>query len=185
MFLESEGKSMSGFETLEEDLRKKKFMDIAKTIIQYQNFKNVIACSKMSDDLGKSTKNNYLNYGIKYLKKKTKVNLIPKILYQCLDEWQKKCLQPLTPSFEDRKIQYNLKKKHEKKDAILPVNKVIEDINTNIRVTAEIKYGIKLNDEQILLMKNRDYALGFANGLKHCGKTDVKVITLEIGDISE
>ena len=176
---------MSGFETLEDDLRKKRFSDIAKIIIQYQNFKNVIVCSKMPDDLSKSTKNNYLNYGIKYLKDKTKVNLVPKILYQCLDEWQEKCLQPLTPSFEDRKVVYSLRKKYEKKDAILPVNKVIENINTNIKITAKVEYGVKVNEETILLMQNKDYALGFVNGLKYCGKTDAKVITLEIGDINE
>ena len=36
---------MSSLETLQEDLKKKKYMDIAKIIVQYQKFKTkIIAC---------------------------------------------------------------------------------------------------------------------------------------------
>ena len=51
-----------------DELKVKRFNDIAETIIKYQNYKTGIAVSKMDNSLGKSTRLNYLMYGIRYLK---------------------------------------------------------------------------------------------------------------------
>ena len=171
----------TNFENLKQDLNKKKFIDLATAIVKYQKFKGKIAVQKMTGiAMSEATKANYFNLGCTYIKTKEKKKCVPTTLYKCLDEVVNKCIQPLTPSLEEQKSIY--KRNYTKKDATPPVAK-LEIINKPI-ATSNIEYGVKF-DNNIMLMVNRDYALGFINGLKFCGKKNAKVITVEIGNINE
>lgn len=171
-------------DNLDEGLKKKKFMDMATFIVKYQKFKTSVAVEKMKDiDIANTTKSSYFSLGCSYLKTKERKRTMPPILYKCIDEVVNKCIQPLTPSIEEeRKIK---KQNYTKKEALPPVAKL--DIVKQPISTNNIEYGVK-SGNTIMLMPNREYALGFLAGLKNLNKEkeiDAKVVTVEIGDINE
>lgn len=59
---------MTTLETLQEDLREKKFMDVAVDIVKYQNYKTSAILPKINHDFNDSTLTNYINCGIVYIK---------------------------------------------------------------------------------------------------------------------
>ena len=175
---------MVTLENLKDELKKKKFMDLATMIVKYQKFKVCVAVKKMDGiDIKEATKALYFSMGCKYIKTKERIKTIPTTLYMCLDEVIAKCIQPLTPLVEEEKNLY--KRDYTKKKAIPPIAKL--DIVKQPVSTNNIEYGVK-SGNNIMLMLSRKYALGFLAGLKNLNKEkeiDAKVVTVELGDITE
>lgn len=172
---------MTTLENLKEGLKAKNLMDIAIAIVKYQKFKTPIAISKMPNNIKEATKVNYFTLGCRYLKNREKSKYVPSTLYNCIDELLSKHLQPLTPSIEEQKRTYN--RNYTTKKAVPPVAK-LDEIKRPI-TSNNIEYGVKMSNTDIKIFKNRDLAIGFARGLTYCGKENIKVITMEIGDINE
>ena len=142
------------------DLKLKRFENIAEIIIKYQNYKTDIAISKMDNSLGKSTRINYLMYGIRYLKTGYRSNIIPTNLYNFLDKCIEKHIQPLRPSEAEKKRQ--IKRDYTKKENNPPITrlKMVQK-----RVTEKFVYGVKVN-ENIVLQKSETEAKAFLRGIR-------------------
>ena len=94
---------MTTLATLPEDLREKKFMDVAIDIVKYQNYKTSAIMPKIKhEDFNSSTLVNYVNCGITYIKTGARKQPAPKFLYDCIDKAVEKCVQPLRPSTEEK-----------------------------------------------------------------------------------
>ena len=176
----------TNLDNLKEDLKKKRFYDIAEYIIKYQKFKSNVSIAKMNNltDISTSTKLNYFNFCTTYLRTGNKHKAVPSTLYKCLDELLSKHVQPLTPSVDEEWKPKKKIKVYQRKNATLPVAKL--EIVKN-PVATNIEYGVKI-DNTIMLMPSRDYALGFLGGLKNLNKNkeiEAKVVTVELGDINE
>ena len=167
-------------ENLEQDLKKKNFMDLAMNIVKYQKFKTNIALKKFNVNFKDNTKSNYFGLGIMYLKNKERRKSIPTTLYNCIDECLEKHVQALTPSVEEERGK--IRRNYTRKSAIPPIAK-LEIINKPVS-TNNIEYGVKIGD-MITLMPNREYARGFLAGIKSLKEVEAKVITVELGDINE
>lgn len=187
---ESEGNNSimemtTNLENLKESLKMKKFYNMAEYIIKYQKFKSSVALTKMNNlDISNSTKINYFNFGVAYLKTGNKHRALPSTLYACIDELVAKHVQPLIPKIEEERQEKNWVKKFQKKEAVLPVSK-LEIVNKPL--TTNIEYGVKSNNN-IMLMPSRDYALEFLAGLKKLNpnkEIEAKVVTVELGELSE
>lgn len=176
-----------GLAELRQGIANKKMQDFAYNIVKYQKFKTSTAIKNINYDCSEKTKMLYFNAGVKYIKTKEREKYVPPTIYEYIDEALDKHIQPLTPSLQDERRVYakKLVKKFTKKDDIPPVAKldIIQKIQS--KTDSNCEYGVKLSDTEIKICKNRDYAIGFAEGLKYLGKTDVKVITIKIGEISE
>ena len=168
---------MSELKSLKEDLKEKRFHDIAKSIIQYQNYKSDIAISKMDNSLGKSTRLNYLTFGIKYLKTKEKSKIVPSSLYIALDKLIEQHLQPLRPNFDEQKRIY--KRDYTKKSAkppIVALKAVQKPLTTNF------EYGIRIGND-IKILESEDIAKGFIQGLKFAGNNNAILVSVEVQNL--
>lgn len=170
---------MGNLITLKEDFRAKRFYDIAETIIKHQKFQNKYIIEKLNFAGLKDTMLvKYVSFTLKYLKTGEKSKAIHRMYYDKIDEVITKHIQPLIPK-ENQKRRENLSFYH-KKEAILPVQKVV----TEKKQTVLIDYGVKIGDS-ICLCKDEKEAKGFLKGVLFCGKENVKIVTLEINDYKE
>ena len=161
-----------------DELKIKRFNDIAETIIKYQNYKTDIAVSKMDNSLGKSTRLNYLMYGIRYLKTGYKSCIVPSSLYKALDNCVEKHIQPLRPSADEAKRIYN--RDYTRKENKPPVArlKMVQK-----PVTEKFTYGIKIGDK-IALQKSEAEAKAFLNGVKFVDNTlDIKLVSVNWDEV--
>ena len=169
------GKTMN--EALEE-LKQRRFEKVAETIVKYQNFKNEIAVSKMDSSLGKSTRLNYLTYGIRYLKTGYKSSIVPSSIYKCLDKCVEQHIQPLRPNIDDAKRIY--KRDYTKKEIEPPISRLQY---VQKPVTVKFTYGIKIGDK-ILLQKSELEAKGFMNGAKFFDNSiDIKLVSVNWDEV--
>lgn len=160
------------------DLKVKRFESIAENIVKYQNYKNNIAISKMDNSLGKSTRQNYLIFGIRYLKTRYKSKIIPTSLYNALDKCIKTHIQPLRPSPEETKIKY--KRDYTKKENNPPVArlKMVQK-----PVTERFIYGIKI-DDKIVLQKSEVEAKAFLKGINFLNYNEnAKLVAVTISEV--
>ena len=163
-----------------DELKIKRFNDIAETIIKYQNYKTNIAVSKMDNSLGKSTRLNYLMYGIRYLKTEYKSCIVPSSLYKALDNCVEKHIQPLRPSADEAKRIYN--RDYTRKENKPPVArlKMVQK-----PVTEKFTYGIKIGDK-IALQKSEAEAKAFLNGAKfvdNANRLDIKLVSVNWDEV--
>ena len=129
----------------------------AREIIRYQNFKSKIALAKMNCDMPKVV----FDSGVNYIRKgKINKRVMSKKLLKTLDNCVKNCLQPLTPSLEERRI--FRKNEFQKKDVKLPVAK-LEILNKS--VTSKFEYGVKINDT-IKIIGSEKEASAFIKGMR-------------------
>lgn len=164
-----------------DDLKQKRFDNIAETIVKYQNYKNSIAISKMDNSLGKSTRTNYLIYGIRYIRTGYKSDIVPKSLYLGLDKCLKNCISPLRPSNSEKK-QAHKEYDYTKKENKPPVSrlKMVQK-----PVTEKFTYGIKIGDK-IVLQKSELEAKAFLNGAKfvdNANTLDIKLVSVNWDEV--
>lgn len=167
-----------------DNLKQKRFDGIAETIVKYQNYKNSIAISKMDNSLGKSTRTNYLIYGIRYLKTGYKSDIVPKSLYIGLDKCLKNCTMPLRPSNSERK-QTRKEYDYTKKENKPPVAR-LKMVNKSL--TEKFTYGVKVNDN-IVLQKSEIEAKAFLRGIKFLNNNndnnnnEIKLVAVTISEV--
>ena len=100
----------------------------------------------------------------------------------------KKHIQPLTPSSADKRITHKITKKKIDKDLVLPVNKVIDEINKKSEAIFENElnknkfYAVKI-DKNIVLQDNLSEAQGFKKGCEFVGAKDVKLVNIRIMEV--
>ena len=170
---------MTTLETLQEDLREKKFMDVAVDIVKYQNYKTSAILPKINHDFNNSTLTNYINCGIVYIKTGARKNPAPKFLYDCIDKAVEKCVQPLRPSTEEKRM---IKEQvYTRKNVTLPIakNEVISK-----PLTAKVEYGVRINDN-IVLQKTEEEARAFMRGINFLNPNNqiAKIVTVELGEV--
>lgn len=170
---------MSNLTTLKDDFRAKRFYDIAETIVKYQKFQNKYIIEKLSFAGLKDTMLvKYVSSTLKYLKSGERSKFVHRTYWDMVDEVILNHIQPLTPK-ENQKRRENLSFYH-KKEAILPIQKVI----TEKKQTVLIDYGVKIGDS-ICICKNEKEAKGFLKGVLFCGKENAKIVTVEVQEVKE
>lgn len=165
-----------------DEIKLKRFENVAETIIKYQNYKTDIAISKMDNSLGKSTRINYLMYGIRYLKTGYKSCIVPSSIYKALDKCIEKHIQPLRPSESEKKRVH--KRDYTKKNNNPPVSrlKMVQK-----PVTEKFTYGVKVNDN-IVLQKSEIEAKAFLKGIRFLNNNndnnnEIKLVAVTISEV--
>ena len=160
------------------EAKEKQLREIAEDIIKYQNFRFKIATDKLrAKSLTQSSKSNYVNCGRRYLAEGTKSRICSQRFYTYIQEALDKHVQPLVPSFEERKKE--TKRNYTKKEAKPPITKIIKDE----KLTTNIEYGVKL-DDKIMVQKSEDEARAFINGIKFLNPNAiVKLVTIELTEV--
>jgi len=170
---------MSNLKTLEKDLRKKQWGEIAEDLIKYQNFKTNIAIKHMRCNVSDTTKKNYITSARYYLRtgKRYSTNNVGTALFNALDEALKKHVQPLTPKQSEQLKMLPLRKpNYTKKDAKVPIAQMIPQ-----KIISNFEYGVRYNDI-IYLMGNEEEANIFIKGIMATGNS-AKIVSVEIGEV--
>lgn len=165
-------------ENLPQAVTENKFTELAKWIIKYQYFRMKVALKYAPAGYKESTLITYVSVAQRYFNQGIKLPYYD-CFYTELDKQTAKCLQPLTPSENDRKKVYNRKEKSYLKAVQPPIAKL--DI-VNQPVCANIKYGIQF-DDTVLLFDKEDFARYFNKGIEHAGGEAGKVVTVELGEV--
>lgn len=152
------------------------FEKLGYDIVKYQNFKTEAIVSKVDYPLAYSTLSKYIEYGIRYIKRKVRTGTTNPLLYTYIDKAIAEFVQPLTPGKYEKRNFYKVD--YTKKEQTPPVAKLQM---VHQPVIAEISYGVKLNDT-IKLFENKQQAILFAEGAKFTG-CDVSVVTVELGEV--
>lgn len=167
---------MSTLETIEQDSKNKKFKELALNIIKYQKFSNKYIVEQVKDYFtSEHTLIAYITSGLSYLNTGKKSKNTSNKLYNYINEYKSKCVQPLTPSFEQRR---QIKKIDYTKKENIPNIAKIELLKKPI--TKKIEYGVRINND-IKILKNEELANIFLDGVKFANKeVEAKVITIEV-----
>lgn len=152
------------------------FKNLAYDIVKYQNFKTNAVLSKLNYPLKNSTLRNYVDCGVKYIKRKVKNGGVSKYLYECIDKAIAEFVQPLKPNKYEQRTFYKID--YTKKEQTPPIAN-LEMVNK--QVAAEISYGVKFGDV-IKLFKHKADAEIFAGGIRFTG-SDVNLVTVELGEV--
>ena len=164
-------------------IRENRLKNLAINIVKYQNFKTSAFINKI-DSAGytKASLASLICYCIIYIQTGRKSNRVVSSVYKYIDDAIKQCIQPLTPSERDRR--WNKKKPNKKKEIVTPVQKVLQHIND--KAIEDKKYQIAVQvDDSIKLQDDLKHAEGFLNGLRFCGKVNVKIVKVRIEEINE
>lgn len=169
-----------GLENLKEEMRKKGIRDFALAVIKYQNFKTNVAIKKINYDATDITKTAYFNCGVAYLRSGVIHKGIPSKLYEYLDEFKKQCVQPLTPS-ENEKRQIRKRNKAAGRSAVPPVARL--DI-VKMPLTEHFEYALKCNN-RFLLCRSKDFAEGYLEALKDKGENidNYKIVAVTVSEV--
>lgn len=148
--------------------------NLAKQIIQYSKFKTCVALEKMNHaSFTRSTAQQYFEAGRKYLTTKTRTKKGSVALYDNLDFWIDRKLQPLTPSQEDknnRPITSNEQPKIEIK--IEPV-----------RLTCNFEYAVRYNNNIKIFNTEEECKAFIEAGKTFTSNIDFKIVTVVIEDL--
>ena len=157
--------------------QEQKIKKVAETIVKYQKFKNSIIIDKIGDGLAKSTKANYITCARHFLVTGEKYkNIVGNNFYKYLQECINKCVQPLTPSFDEKLRE--TKRKYTSKNVNPPITKILPK-----KITSKIEYGIKFED-RIVLEVSEDRAKAFLKGIKFLNNNyNAKLVTVELTEI--
>lgn len=157
------------------------YKNIAKLVVQYQNFKTKVAIQHFPCNVSEGTKQNYLNLGIVYIKTKVRSKAIPQKIYDFIDEFIENHLQPLVPKDEDKRRTIN--KIYHKKDAVLPAQNLIKELKAkSASMIAKFEYGVRI-DDMVKICTSREEAITFMQGAKFAGNKNVQVVSIEKLDL--
>ncbi len=164
-------------------IRENRLKELAINIVKYQNFKTSAFINKI-DSAGytKTSLVSLISYCIIYIQTGRKNNKVTSSVYKYIDDAIKQCIQPLTPSERDQR--WNRKKSNKKKEVVTPVQKVLQNIND--KAIEDKKYQIAVQvDDNIKLQDDLKHAEGFLDGLRFCGKVNVKIVRVKIEEVNE
>ena len=167
---------MITLQNLPEAVKENKTKNLAEWVIKYQKFNFKAAKQFAPDGYTDKSLQNYLYNGCKYLERGT-INPMFKAFCRKLEELKQKCVQPLTPSLENRKREY--KKDYTKKEATPPIINVPVIRKT---LTAQIQYGVKF-DDFIKLFESEEEAKAFNKGIEYAKGEAGKLVTVELGEV--
>jgi len=168
-------------ENLTEKVRENRLKQLAENIVKYQYFKtNVILNTIDNAGYSKSSLASYVNGGISYINTGNahkQLGSLPKHI----DEAIKKCIQPLTPRQDQKRINMRYRKyvKKVEKNIELPINKVLAKINKEVK---PFDYAVRMNNN-IRILNTQEEAQAFLEGLSFMGATDAKVIKVTIEEV--
>lgn len=168
-------------ENLTEKVKENNLKNLAKNIVKYQNFKTSVVLNKI-DTLGftRSTIKTYIDCGINFVRKGIKYPHVNKSLYLYIEECLKEHMQPLTPTFEEKRV---ILKQSVKKETVLPVQNVLEKLQKQSVSELQTKfYGIQL-ENRIILQDTKEEANAFYNGLVFMGNNNAKIVKVKIEEI--
>lgn len=140
--------------------------DFAYNIIKYQNFQTNKAVKKIEANLKTTTKALYFNSGVRYIKTGIKNPTVNKKVFEYIDLGMKECLQPLTPSENDKRRVF--KNTYHKKDVKLPVQETLKKLSCN-KLTERFEYGVRYDDTIKIFSSSHDAKM-FLNGIRFVGK---------------
>ena len=163
---------------LEKKVQENRLRNLAINIVKYQNFKTNAILNKIDwAGYSKSAIATYINCGISYIRKKIrKKNTVN--LYNYIDEAKANCITPLVPKENEKREEKKQKQK------IIPVQKVLQHIND--KAIEDKKYQIAVQvDDSIKLQDDLKHAEGFLDGLRFCGRTNVKIVRVRIEEVNE
>lgn len=143
---------------------------LAKDIVRYQLFRVKSVIHKLSGEFTATTKYSYFKVGVRYIKDGSKKPRISHKLYDFIDEAIQQCVQPLTPSKQDRAREYKRRQKVEVKQPQIDVPQ---------QLTQPFEYGIR-KDDKIIVMKDDHAANEFLNNCRSLGIDGVRLITLTV-----
>lgn len=173
----------TALENLPLAIRENRLRNLAINIVKYQNFKTSAIVNKI-DSAGytKASLEALICYCIVYIQTGRKNNRVASSVYKYIDDAIKQCIQPLTPSEQDRR--WNRKKSNKKKEIVTPVQKVLQHIND--KAIEDKKYQIAVQvDDNIKLQDDLKHAKGFLDGLRFCGKVNAKIVRVRIEEANE
>lgn len=173
-------------ENLTEKVQENRLRNLAKNIVQYQNFKTSVILKRI-DNAGYSslTLKSYITSGIIYIKRGVKNKQTGVKIYEYIDDAIKNCVQPLTPKQNEIRINYpnRTKNKAYKKDTVLPIQQVLNNLSKEISSKKNsYMYAIKLNNT-LKIYNSLPEAQAFLDGLSILGKTEANIVKLTIESI--
>ena len=149
---------------------------LAYDIVKYQNFKTNALMAKLDYPIKNSTLKNYIESGIRYIKRQFKSEIVRPSLYTYIDKAILEFVQPLTPSRWEKRRFYKID--YTKREQTPPVA-TLEMVNKP--TIAKFTYGVKLGDT-IKLFDHKAEAELFVEGAKF-GGSDVSLVTVELGEV--
>lgn len=164
-------------------VRQNRLKELAINIVKYQKFRTGAFINKI-DDAGytKTSLASLISYCIIYIQTGKKNNKVSGFMYKYIDDAINQHIQPLTPSERDRR--WNRKKSSKKGEIVTPVQKVLQHIND--KAIEDKKYQIAVQvDDNIKLQDDLKHAEGFLDGLRFCGKVNVKIVRVRIEEVNE
>ena len=157
-------------ENLTEKVRENRLKQLAENIVKYQYFKtNVILNTIDNAGYSKSSLTSYVNGGISYINTGNahkQLGNLPKHI----DEAIKKCIQPLTPRQDQKRI--NMCHRKFVKKVLAKINKAVKSFD----------YAVRMNNN-IRILNTQEEAQAFLVGLSFMGATDAKVIKVTIEEV--
>lgn len=165
--------NMTTLENLPQKIRENRLMQFGENLVKYQNFKTNSVIAKIDNaGFSKGTLVSYVNSGINYIKTGRKFSQYGDF-YKYIDIALKKCVQPLVPSAEDKRL-IRPYKRHCINEKPIGIVEKVEVINT--------QYAVKM-ENNIRLLGNLECAKAFLDGLSFMGKTDAKIIRIKIEEV--
>lgn len=160
-------------ENLTEKVRENRLRNLAINVIKYQNFSTNAIIRKIDNaGLSEATLRFYLDKGISYIKNGTIYKAMNNF-NKYIDEGVEKHIQPLTPKDSEKRRTIAT----ERKSCIN--SQIVKDI-----LRQNNQYAVQV-DNNIKLQPNLECAKAFADGLSFMGKTDAKIIKIEIEEVNE
>lgn len=144
---------------------------IAKQIVQYQNYKTSVALKLINRmSYSKASLNSFFTKGRLYLKTGNK-NAKCGNLYNYIDNWTEKHIQPLVPKPEE-KYEYKPKVKTNNKQEKIK-------IKAPQRLTEKIDYGVKI-ENNVYIFDTEKECEAFIQGTKLFGNNNAKIVHIKI-----
>ena len=143
--------------------------NFAVDIVKYQKFKTKIFLEKTKNnysDYSEKTAANYFDNGVAYINTGIKRKMCSNKFYSYIDEAIAQCIQPLTPCNEDKRRIF--KNTYTKKDVILPVQKVVNNLMKN-KLVETFEYGVRYNDTIKVFGTDETKAKIFLAGIEFMG----------------
>lgn len=167
---------MCKLDELKEAIIDANWLDTALVVVKYQDFKSKVAIKQMPKFLSESTRRNYFEAGVKYIKTQQKWKGGCKAFYAAIDKTISDCVQPLTPRAEDaRRVYKTRKKNYQSKDAVPPIKKVMESLNSV--ASTNFTYGVQIDDVVKIFNNSADAKL-FLTGVTFAGRVG-QLVTVE------
>lgn len=138
-------------------------------IVKYQKFKTKSFVEKVKDrysDYSEATLRNYFDSGVTYINTNVKRKMCSNKFYGYIDDALSQCIQPLTPSEQDRRRVF--KNTYTKKNVTLPVQEVVNNLMKN-KMTERFEYGVRYNDMIKVFGTNETEAKIFLAGIEFMG----------------